>query len=138
VRVAGEEPAVHRGDPDLPLAVLMLRSLRPRLAVRGPIDMATVAEFRDRVQDVGRGGSLPLEVDLTDVSHLASAGVQVLHQLAEQMGADGRALRLVAPPGCPAWPVLELTGLAHLVGPPALPHDDSPDERFDSEVGRCP
>jgi anti-anti-sigma regulatory factor len=96
--------------------------------------MGTVEEFRNQVREVGRGGSLPLEVDLAEVSHLASAGVQVLHELAEQMGADGRALRLVAPRGCPAWPVLELTGLAHLVGRAGLPPDEGFDESSDDST----
>lgn len=123
VLVGGDEsePWRQRAGPgatvtELTAAVSSHRSSWPVLALRGPIDVSTVEEFRERLQDVGRGGSLPLEVDLTEVNHLASTGVQVLHELAEQMGADGRALRLIAPPGSPARAVLELTGLGHLVG----------------------
>jgi anti-anti-sigma factor len=92
------------------------RSARPLVAVQGPVDVATAAEFRRRVQEVGRGGSLPLAIDLSGVSHLASAGVAVLHELAEQMAADGRELTLIAPAGCPCRYVLELTGLDRLLG----------------------
>jgi anti-anti-sigma factor len=91
------------------------RSTQPKVVVRGPVDMSTVEEFRRFVQDAGRGGSLPLVLDLTDVNHLASAGVQALHELAEQMAADGRRLGVIAPPSCPARQVLELTGLGRLV-----------------------
>ena len=54
---------------------------------------------------------LPLTIDLTCVSHLASAGVQLLYQLAEQMAGDGSRLRLIAPTGTAAHQVLTLTAL---------------------------
>jgi anti-anti-sigma factor len=83
----------------------------PRVAVRGPIDLRSADELHGRLQDASRGGVLPLTVDLTGVSHLASAGVQLLYQLAEQMAADGCRLRLVAPIGTAAHQVLTLTAL---------------------------
>lgn len=91
-------------------------SARPLLEVSGPVDIGSAAEFRRRVQELGRGGSMPLAIDLAGVTHLASAGVQVLHELAEQMAADGRELILIAPPQCPARYVVELTGLGRLLG----------------------
>lgn len=57
---------------------------------------------------------LPLTIDLTGVTHLASAGVQLLYQLAEQMAADGCRLRLIAPTGSAAHQVLSLTALDQL------------------------
>lgn len=97
------------------LRIQVERGARPRLVLRGPVDLGTVGELRLKMREVGRGGVLPLDLDLTDVSHLASAGVAALHELAEQMAGDGRALRLVAPAGSPALQVLRITGLDGLV-----------------------
>jgi anti-anti-sigma factor len=87
---------------------------RPQVVVRGPIDLCTVTELHRRLQEAGRGGALPLVIDLSGVNYLASAGVQLLYQLAEQMAADGRRLQLVAPDGTAAHQVLALTALNQL------------------------
>jgi anti-anti-sigma factor len=86
----------------------------PRITVAGPVDISTVGELQRALHRAGRGGILPMTVDITGVSHLASSGVQLLHQLGEQMAADARELRLISPLGTPARQVLELTGLEHL------------------------
>ncbi|WP_212612818.1 SpoIIE family protein phosphatase [Pseudonocardia hierapolitana] len=86
----------------------------PHVVVHGPIDLPSAADLHRRLQDASRGGVLPLTIDLTGVSHLASAGVQLLYQLAEQMAADGCRLRLIAPTGTAAHQVLTLTALHQL------------------------
>jgi anti-anti-sigma factor len=83
----------------------------PHVAVHGPIDLPSAVELHRRLEDASRGGVLPLTIDLTGVSHLASAGVQLLYQLAEQMAGDGSRLRLIAPSGTAAHQVLTLTAL---------------------------
>jgi serine phosphatase RsbU (regulator of sigma subunit)/anti-sigma regulatory factor (Ser/Thr protein kinase)/anti-anti-sigma regulatory factor len=83
------------------------------LAVRGPVDMTTADLLHTRVLYATRGGPLPLTLDLAEVTHLASAGVRLLHDLA----ADGQTLRLAVPPDRPAHQVLTLTGLADLLDP---------------------
>jgi ABC-type transporter Mla MlaB component len=45
------------------------------------------------------------------VTHLASAGIQLLYDFVEQMTAEGRRLRLVVPPGCPAGYAIQLSDL---------------------------
>ena len=82
--------------------------------VHGPVDLCTVTELHRRLQEAGRGGALPLIIDLGGVNHLASAGVGLLYQLAEQMAADGRRLQLIAPAGTAAHQVLALTALNQL------------------------
>ena len=57
-----------------------------------------------------RGGSLPLTIDLTPVTHLSSTGVRVL-----QVARIVAHLRVAATPQSPAHAVLELTGLGHLL-----------------------
>jgi anti-anti-sigma factor len=83
----------------------------PHVAVHGPIDLSSAVELHRRLEDASRGGVLPLTIDLTGVSHLASAGIQLLYQLAEQMAADGSRLRLIAATDTPAHQVLALTAL---------------------------
>ncbi len=84
------------------------------ITVAGPVDLASVGALRHEVLRAGRGGELPVTVDLNQVTHLGSAGVQMLHTLS----ATGRpgALRhppvLVAATGSPAGFVLDLAGLA--------------------------
>ena len=85
----------------------------PRLRVRGPVDVATAEEFARHLSGTSRGGVLPLTVDLAAVTHLASAGVQVLHRMRDQLDAQGQRLVLLAPPGSPAHAVLELVHLPH-------------------------
>ncbi|MGY1620893.1 SpoIIE family protein phosphatase [Geodermatophilus sp. SYSU D00965] len=86
----------------------------PRLRVRGPVDVVTAEEFARALSGASRGGVLPLTVDLTGVTHLASAGVQVLHRLRDQLAAQQQPLQLVAPPGSPAQAVLDLVRLPHV------------------------
>ncbi len=60
-------------------------------------------------------GALPLTIELGGVTHLASAGIQMLFQLVEEMTADGRKLELVVPPDCPARYALSLSNLDQVV-----------------------
>jgi anti-anti-sigma factor len=85
-----------------------------RVVVSGPVDVATAPRLRATLNEAGRGGVLPLVVDLRHVTHLGSSGIQLLADL-----ASGRSDRvwLVADPGSIARHVLEMTGLGHLVLP---------------------
>jgi anti-anti-sigma factor len=116
------DPAAEVTRPNSPAQrfdAVIRRAPQPQLIVSGPVDTSTVTEFRDQLSDASRGGTLPLHIDLTGVTHLASAGVQALFEFLEQMASDGRPLLLTAPPSSPARYVLELTGLDHLVVPEA-------------------
>lgn len=86
-------PFAADADPD---------SGTPRVRVRGPVDILTAEELGRRLSGASRGGVLPLTVDLIEVTHLASAGVQVLHQLRDQLAANQQQLALVAAPESPA------------------------------------
>ncbi|MER7333962.1 MULTISPECIES: SpoIIE family protein phosphatase [unclassified Micromonospora] len=85
------------------------------LEVHGPVDMVTTSRLRAAILQANRGGALPLTIDVSAVSHLSSAGVQLLHHLA----ADLDRLRVAAEPGSPAEAVLTLTGLQDLLTRPA-------------------
>jgi anti-anti-sigma factor len=93
------------------MGVTITRSTRPSIAVSGPIDLSTTEELRRHLWSASRGGALPLTVELGAVTHLASAGIQVLYDFVEQMTAEGRTLRFVVPPGCPAGYAIRLSDL---------------------------
>ena len=93
-------------------ATELIRGDSPVLRVSGPVDHDTADRLRVAAFDAGRGGGLPLTVDLSAVSHLASAGLQMLHELDAQLTGSG-TFRLLAPMDGGAYQVLQLGGLGH-------------------------
>ncbi|MEV6304761.1 SpoIIE family protein phosphatase [Actinoplanes sp. NPDC051861] len=96
----------------LPSDELTISELRDEASVRldGPVDAASAAQVRQELLRRSRGGTVAMEVDLSGVTHLASAGVSALFLLAESH--QGKApLTLDAAPGTPARTILELVGL---------------------------
>jgi anti-anti-sigma regulatory factor len=84
-----------------------------RALVRGPVDASTAGRFLRRLLAASRAGTLPLTVDLSATSCLASAGVSALYRLARQLAAHGNDLVVVAAAASPAHPVLDLVGFPH-------------------------
>lgn len=80
------------------------------LRVRGPVDLSSADAFRAALRRYSRGGTAELTVDLSGVTHLGSAGVQVLHEV---HAIDGASLHLQAPSGSVAQHVLELVRLPY-------------------------
>ncbi len=80
------------------------------MTVRGPVDLTTADTFRAALRRFSRGGTAELTVDLNGVTHLGSAGVQVLHEV---HGLDGASLHLRASSGSVAQHVLELVRLPY-------------------------
>ncbi len=109
--------AAVSGTPPRPstMSVTVTTSEEPRIALGGPVDLSTAGELRRQLWSASRGGALPLVVELAEVTHLASAGIQVLYDFVEDMAADGRALRFVVPPGSPARQALALSDLPRIV-----------------------
>lgn len=85
------------------------------VALHGPVDHRSSDELRRRLAQATRGGTRDVVVDLTGVSVLTSAGVQVLYdELAPGPGGDGQpGVQLVAPVGSPAQHVLDLVRLPY-------------------------
>ncbi|MGY1688257.1 SpoIIE family protein phosphatase [Geodermatophilus sp. SYSU D00804] len=100
--LVGEAPGGGDGGP---------ASRDVRLRVSGPVDVTSVEALARQLAAASRGGVLPLTVDLSEVTLLASAGVQVLHRVRDQLAGHGHALTLVAPPGSAARAVLDLVHL---------------------------
>jgi len=81
--------------------------------ITGPVDATTATHLRQELLRRSRGGALPLAVDLTGVTLLASAGVSALHRVAERHRRQGAPLDLHAAPGSAAQLILELVALPH-------------------------
>jgi PAS domain S-box-containing protein len=86
----------------------------PCVRVAGPVDVTTADVLAGRLLSACRGGVLPLAVDLTGVTILASAGVRVLHEIDAQLAAHQQRLTLIAEPGSPAAAVLSLVRLPRI------------------------
>jgi anti-anti-sigma factor len=109
-------PVATEADPFLVLE--QPSAPRPRLRVDGPLDAITAGDLDAAVRTAGAAGTRSLILDLSGVTHLASAGVAVLHQLAALHSNSGTALRLYAPTAAPADVVMTLIGLPHDIHDP--------------------
>jgi anti-anti-sigma factor len=105
VAAAGSFSLRTGGDPD-------------ELVVAGPLDAENAEALRLELMRLSQAGSRSVTVDLSDVSHLDSVAVRVLHDVARRHEAHHEQLRLVAPPGSTAHQILALVDLAHLVDDP--------------------
>jgi anti-sigma regulatory factor (Ser/Thr protein kinase)/anti-anti-sigma regulatory factor len=83
------------------------------LAVRGPLHLGTVAVLETRLAMESRGGTRSLTLDLSGLTHLASAGVQLLQKARRTARDHGEELRLVAGRGSIADHVLDLVAVDH-------------------------
>ncbi|WP_300017874.1 SpoIIE family protein phosphatase [Pseudonocardia sp.] len=107
--------AAHGAPRPSRMSVTLTPTAEPWVALGGPLDLSTAADLRRELWSASRGGALPLVVDLGQVTHLASAGIQVLYDFVEDMAADGRALRFVVPHGSPARHAIVLSDLDRIV-----------------------
>jgi anti-anti-sigma factor len=80
--------------------------------VRGEIDMATAPAIGVAVLPAIDKGLL--ELDMTDVAFIDSAGVRMMVDIARRAESAPLALRLVAPQGSIVHRMLELTGVDRL------------------------
>jgi anti-anti-sigma factor len=80
-----------------------------RLTLSGEFDVASVEHFRHAVATDGEPWRR-VEIDLSDVAFMDSAGLQVLVSLNETALEDGREVALVRP-SHPVMRLLEMTGL---------------------------
>lgn len=83
-----------------------------RLTASGPVDEASADLFHAALIEATHAGTIASTVDLTDVTHLASPGVQSLFDLAGRSSRSGVRMDIVAPTSSPARQILDLVGLA--------------------------
>lgn len=99
--VSGREPLVIEEGPG-------------GLRLSGTVDHRGTDELRRRIAHASYGGTVDVVVDMTDVTLLASSGVQVLYEaMAPSNGFALGAIHLVAPLGSPAQHVLEMVRLPY-------------------------
>jgi len=87
-----------------------------RVRIEGAVDAITAGDTMAELLRRSRGGTVAMTVDLSGVTHLASAGVSVLHQLTGRHDEQKSPLTLRAAAGSPARAVLELVGLSTAPG----------------------
>lgn len=102
----GARAAAHGGPQfraDIPAA--------GHAVVCGPADSSTAERPAGRLLAACRGGTISLTADLAAVTQLASAGVWILFQVRDRLGAHRQDLTLTAESGSPAGTVLNLVRL---------------------------
>jgi PAS domain S-box-containing protein len=115
LRLAADGPATRAADPVAALRIVRnTRTERALLELEGWLDHAAVPELRTEALRASRGGAHPLTLDLEAVTGIASAGVQLLFELAE-LAPGGEPLELRASPHSAVTHVLDLVDLSHLV-----------------------
>jgi serine phosphatase RsbU (regulator of sigma subunit)/anti-sigma regulatory factor (Ser/Thr protein kinase)/ABC-type transporter Mla MlaB component len=106
----------HRTEPFLVLD--QPTAARPRIRIDGPVDATTAATLYTQVRAASAASTRSLTVDLTGVTHLASAGVAALHRLTALNHANDTELRLYAPPGTTAEMIMTVVQLPHTTTDP--------------------
>lgn len=105
-------PVPWRFDP-VERSALRIRLDSPRLVLQGAVDVDGAQTLRDDLLRHTRAGTVATIVELGGLTHLCSAGVQVLYEAVERAERQGRPLRLHAPAGSIAAQVLTVAALAH-------------------------
>jgi anti-sigma regulatory factor (Ser/Thr protein kinase)/anti-anti-sigma regulatory factor len=96
----------------------------PVLRVHGPVDALAADTLRADLLQLANGRYPDASVDLTGVTILASAGVQVLLEVLATIGENHQVeLTFHTPTGSAAHQVIELTGLPHHQTTPTLGED---------------
>jgi anti-anti-sigma factor len=85
------------------------------LSVAGALDTSSIDRLNAGLLDAGRWDSLPLIIELNEVTLLASAGLRTLYEYAGNLLATRRPVRLVAADDSPARDVLAVSGLDKIV-----------------------
>jgi anti-anti-sigma factor len=95
------------------LATVVLERRSGALVVRlfGEIDLSN-AEAVDAELTAGLGsGREPIVVDLSELAYVDSAGIRLLFQLGERLGAEEREFRLAVPETVAVRRILHVSGI---------------------------
>lgn len=85
------------------------------IVFEGSLDLATVGELRDQIQQVRAGSPQEIVVDLTGVGFVDSVGIGLLVTTRNRLVEEGVHLRLIVPARIKE--LLRLTGLTELLHP---------------------
>jgi anti-anti-sigma factor len=80
----------------------------------GELDAANAEEVRVKVQQVSRGGSIPVRLELLGLEYLDSFAVRSLFELAMAAEASGERLTVTVRRGSPIERVLTASGFGQL------------------------
>jgi anti-anti-sigma factor len=78
----------------------------------GEIDSSNASELRLALSERLPSATNALVLDLSDVTYLDSAGIQLLFELGKRLAARRQTMRLVVPENAPMRRVLELCDMA--------------------------
>jgi anti-anti-sigma regulatory factor len=81
------------------------------LTAAGPVDEASAELFHAALTEATHAGTTAATVDLTEVTHLSSPGVQSLFDFLQRSTRSGVSMSIVAPKSTPARQILDLVGL---------------------------
>jgi anti-anti-sigma factor len=101
-------------EMDEPLLVLDQPAATATVGVHGRVDAATAPQLAMELGHRSHGGTKPLTVDLTGLTHLASAGVAVLYQALARHALHGTSLIISAAPGSVAQHILALAAIGDI------------------------
>jgi anti-anti-sigma factor len=87
----------------------------PVVRVAGVVDAPGAEQMRIRLLDASRGGTTPVELDLTEVGLFSSAAVRVVLAIARIARDETWRLTVRSPDGGVTRHILEISGLAGLV-----------------------
>jgi serine phosphatase RsbU (regulator of sigma subunit)/anti-sigma regulatory factor (Ser/Thr protein kinase)/anti-anti-sigma regulatory factor len=108
----GTPTAAHHSAPPFTVDI-GADGASPRVRAAGPVDISTAGQFARRLLAASAGGTLPLTVDLTNVTNLASAGIRALYRVREQLAAHRQDLTLITVPGSSVALILKLAHLPY-------------------------
>jgi anti-anti-sigma regulatory factor len=92
-------------QPEVEVEVNADRTATVRIA--GEVGSETLSTVRNALDEAG--GTGPVIIDLTRVTHLDAPGVDLLKEV-----ADERGLEVVMGPGCPVFSVVQVSGLCEV------------------------
>lgn len=81
--------------------------------ITGEVDLSNVATIRDALTQGVPNHALALVLDLSPITYLDSAGIQLVYRLREDLRVRGQNLVLVIPPVSAANAALRLAGVEH-------------------------
>jgi anti-anti-sigma factor len=113
--------------------------LRGRVVVArldGELDMSNADELGAALAQRMPNEAQGLVLDLSRLSYMDSAGIQLVYELLERLKDRGQQMRLVVPRGCPVSHALHLANVPRTVGVVESPEAGFASMGFSGDEGR--
>lgn len=82
--------------------------------VRGPVDGSSADRLARQLLTACRGGTLPVTLDLTGITYLASSGIRAIYQVRERLTAHKQNLTILAAANSSTDDLLDMARLPHV------------------------